>query len=125
MSAGLGNNGDFLDVPPALKYVVVGLVFVVVLAMIATSAAVTHGMDLPAPPVLDYSKPGDAQPLHVKNYKDLTEAIRANRSAMIEWVVTKTLYPIFQALIASTLAFIFGKGLFKLGAAYLSVRSHS
>ena len=110
-----------LNIDPKLAAIVVGLAFLLVAGMIITSLiVVVDTTNLPDPPAMEHDAV-DQKGIQekIKSYKEASEAIRANKSGMLELIVTKTFLPIFQALIASTLAFIFGKGLFDLTAACL------
>ena len=107
-----------------LAAMVVGLIFLLVIGMIIASLIVAiDTTKLPDPPTMQYEVEQEKLQQQIKSYREASEAIRANKAGLLDLIVTKTFLPIFQALIAGTLTFIFGKGLLNLIAIYVKSRN--
>lgn len=116
-----------LDLSPKLALVIIILVLFLAVGMITACLIVVVDTRFPDPPVMknDIQQKDLQQDIEeqIKNYKEVSEVIRANKANTLELIVTTTFLPIFQALIVSTLAFIFGKVLIDLIAEYIKSRN--
>ena len=110
-----------LELSPKIRAAVVALVFCLVMGMIAVSifVAIYESRLLPERPHIKYDTNQEDLQKQIKTYKEVSEVIRANVQNMFDVLVTRTFLPIFQALIASVLTFIFGQVLISLLHEYL------
>lgn len=79
-----------------------------------------------SPPVLTTSSSAneqDAKKKEIENYKELTSAVLSMRTNVFDFVVTKTMLPIFNSLLTAAAAYIFAKEGSKVLGVYLGERN--
>ena len=95
----------------------IALIFTVIitsLILIASSILTlsVSFMNIPQPPILNISTTLADQEVKAKeisNYKELTQVLQSQKTALYDFVVIKTLLPLFSAIIGTILTFIFVK----------------
>ena len=80
-------------------------------------------MEVPKPPVLSYSTTTGEQEVKTKeiaNYKELVSSLQAQRTNIFDYVILKSLLPLFNYLIAAVLTYIFAKTALEAYKSYLT-----
>lgn len=112
---------------PNLRTIIILMTgFLIALIIVACIALIINLIIIiPKPPTLVYGTSASEQETKAKeitNYKELYTTIQNQRTGIFDYVVIKTLLPLFSYLIATVLTFIFGKVVNKLISNFFTVR---
>ena len=110
-----------------LRMFVIGVTLILGVIILVLSLLLTRDFFINVPPRPNLSTstdPGeqDVKKKEIENYEKLVTTMRSGTTGMYDWVVTKTLLPIFNSLLTAIIAYVFAKEGSKVLIAYFRSR---
>lgn len=114
-----------MDAKKIALFVTAIIVALMILGAISLAISFTS-IKPPSPPVLTTgnSTEQETKKAEIANYKELILSLQVQRTNLYDFVILKTLLPLFNSLITAVLAYIFAKTTLEGFRLYISKPSH-